>query len=218
MVLGRGFHADRFVVGDDPSFLMLFFGGSGTSRAEYELRAGTIIPAFNDALHRVTIERPTVPSFVLLYVTSPYDLALDDLAENGSAWRQHLVDELLPQACAHRTLPVYASGYSGGALLGIDALRADVLQTVIGAGFLGADGVSAMWADALRRFSPITVFYNLDDRVFDANAAALRTLDSSIVEWHRRLPGTHALDAYVKNGSFAGLLRRAHVLSRESSV
>lgn len=209
--LGRDFHADAFLVGIAPRFLGLMFGGSGVSEDDYRTRAGTLVPAFDVALAR--LERES--SFAFVYVTAPWDVAFarfDEEPDEAESWNGHVREELLPLVetwlGAARPLPRYLIGYSGGAALALSGHHLDA--PCFGAGMLGADGLPGRFLRGPGWPEPLTLYYNLDDAVFDtARPAVDAIVATGAAQHYRRLPGGHGLADYVANESFGGLIRRA---------
>lgn len=211
LVLGRPFHADTFVAGTKPSFLMLFFGGSGVSETVYWERFNTIVPIFDRTLE--SLER--THSFGFVYVTAPFDVPFLRFPEDPDAadrWSTHVRTELLSAVFeslpAMRGLPRYTAGYSGGAALALAGHHVDA--ECFGAGLLGADGLDQAIALAPSWPEPITLYYNRNDDVFHSNVATIRAFEAEgRAACYRQLPGGHALEDYVQNESFGGLFRRA---------
>ena len=72
--LCRQFYVDVFEPRSVPSGVVIFFGGSGKTRPEYERRMGLPPnPAFDPVWHRL----PDL-DLVCLYVTAPYDIPYAD--------------------------------------------------------------------------------------------------------------------------------------------
>ncbi len=211
LVLGRPFHADAFVAGPKPTFLMLFFGGSGVSESVYLERLNTIVPIFDRTLE--SLER--THSFGFVYVTAPFDVPFLRFPVDPAAadrWNTHVRIELLSAVFeslpAMRGLPRYTAGYSGGAPLALAGHHSDA--ECFGAGLLGADGLDQAVAVPASWPEPITLYYNRNDNVFHSNVATIRALENGRrAACYRQLPGGHALEDYVQNESFGGLIRRA---------
>jgi pimeloyl-ACP methyl ester carboxylesterase len=207
-ILNRRFHVDVFRLGAEPAFAVMLFGGSGVDRAQYEARAATVNPTFDGALREVARE----VSFVLAYVTAPYDVPYNRFADDPEAaarWMRHVDEELLPIV---PELPLYLVGYSGGAALAMNGAHES--PRCFGVAGLGADAVPATLSRGPGWRECAALYYNRDDRVFSKNRAAIAELEAAeIVRCHRTLPGGHTVDDYVKNGSLAGLVRRARRLA-----
>lgn len=74
----------------------------------------------------------------------------------------------------------------------------------------GADGFFDCLENGAGWPEPLTLFYNLDDGVFEAiRTTVARLVQRKRAECFRRLPGGHELADYVSNESFGGLIRRA---------
>ena len=57
---------------------------------------------------------------------------------------------------------------------------------------------------------PLALYYNLSDKVYQANASVISELEEKgVVRCYRKLSGTHDLHDYLRNESFNGLIRRA---------
>ena len=207
-ILARRFHVDVFRVGDRPLFGVILFGGSGVDRATYEARGATVNPVFDGVLRELDRE----VSFVLAYVTAPYDVPYNRFAEEpevAERWRRHVEEELFPIV---PELPVYLAAYSGGAALVMNG--AHELQRCFGVGGLGADAVPETLSRGPSWREAAALYYNRGDRVYSKNRDVIVELEAAeIVRSHRTLSGGHSLEDYVKNGSFAGLIRRARRLS-----
>lgn len=211
ILLQRPFHADAFVSGLTPRFLVLFFGGSGISAPVYQERQETIVPVFDRALE--SLER--THSFGFVYVTAPFDVPFVRFAEDPAAadrWSAHVRGELLSAVFeslpAMRGLPRYTAGYSGGTALALAGHHVDA--DCFGAGLLGADGLDQSVAVASSWPEPITLYYNRSDAVFLSNETTIRALEAEgRTTCYRLLPGGHALEDYLQNESFGGLIRRA---------
>jgi len=210
-LLGRAFHADAFLSGDAPRFLALMFGGSGVDEVAYRTRFETLVPAFDAALARLEREA----SFAFVYVTAPWDVPFarfDEQAEESERWNGHVREELLPLVESWlggaRPLPRYLIGYSGGAALALSGHHLDA--ACFGAGMLGADGLKGRFIRGPGWPEPLTLYYNLDDGVFETARPAVEALVATGAAQHfRRLHGGHGLADYVANESFGGLFRRA---------
>ena len=71
-------------MGPEPETLLLFFGGSGRTRDEYERRVSTVIPGVDEAL-----TRSQATSLRFVYVTAPYDIPFnrfDEMDEALDTW------------------------------------------------------------------------------------------------------------------------------------
>lgn len=207
-VLGRRFHVDVFVVGEVPSVLGLFFGGSGVTKEEYARRSASVIPVFDEALPGLA----SLGAFGLVYVTAPYDVPFAHLPDDPvleETWNRHVRGEIVPlverEVPPLAGLPRYVMGFSGGAVLALSGHHLD--KPCVGAGMLGPDGLHA----GIRRqdtWEPIPLIYNVGDGVIEANRGAIATLGSTVEMFHR-LPGRHSLADYARNDSFRGLVWRA---------
>ena len=210
-LLGRQFHADAFLAGEAPRFLALMFGGSGVDEATYRTRFETLVPAFDAALARLEREA----SFAFVYVTAPWDVPFarfDDEPDESARWDRHVWAELLPlvdTALGFKApLPRYLLSYSGGAALALSGHHLD--GACFGAGMLGADGLPGSFIRGSAWPEPLTLYYNLDDGVFDSARPTVEALAAAgAAEHFRRLPGGHGIADYVANESFGGLIRRA---------
>ena len=209
--MGRAFHADAFLLGAAPTFLALMFGGSGVSEEKYRERATTIVPIFDGALSR--LERAV--SFAFVFVTAPYDVPFsrfDAEPDEAASWNRHVYEELLPLVDGwlgpRAPLPRYLIGYSGGAAIALSGHHLD--SGCYGAGMIGADGLVETFERGAYWPEPLTLYYNLDDGVFEAmRTTVARLVRRQCAECFRRLPGGHELADYVSNESFGGLIRRA---------
>lgn len=209
--LGRTFHADALLLGASPTFLALMFGGSGVSEETYRERASTIVPVFDGALSR--LEREV--SFAFVFVTAPYDVPFsrfDVEPDEAARWNRHVCEELLPLVDGwlgpQAPLPRYLIGYSGGAALALSGHHLD--PGCYGAGMIGADGLFDSIAIGAGWPEPLTLYYNLDDGVFDAVRTTVTRLEGrKSAQCLRRKPGGHELADYISNESFGGLIRRA---------
>ncbi len=210
-LLGRDFHADGFLAGPAPRFVALMFGGSGVDEATYRARTGTLVPVFDAALARLEREA----SFAFVYVTAPWEVPFarfDEEPVESARWTRHVREEVLPLVDAWLgptgPLPRYLMGYSGGAALALSGHHLDA--ACYGAGMLGADGLPKRFVRNPGWPEPLTLYYNLDDRVFDTARPTVEALVAAgAAEHFRRLPGGHGLADYVANESFGGLIRRA---------
>ncbi len=205
-VLKRGFHADLFHLecgGVGARVAVVFFGGSGVTREQYEARGRTVTDAFDAALGAIEFEH----SVKFAFVTAPYDIPFgrfDVEQDQAARWLTHVSCELLPTLLAQLDpLPVYLAGYSGGAALALNGVHE--IDTVIGAAFLGADALPHHLETPAHWARPVSLYYNEADTVFRANVAAIEHLDGA-VRCFRGAPGGHALCDYVSNGLFRSLI------------
>ncbi|MCX5745774.1 MAG: hypothetical protein NT062_25135 [Proteobacteria bacterium] len=98
----------------------------------------------------------------------------------------------------------------GGAALILGGAHEDL--RCIGAGAIGADGMSSAIERGPMWKGPALFLYNLDDLVVDADATAevLNELESGhVIECQRDRAGNHAFDSYLANGSLIELVRYA---------
>ncbi len=207
--LGRRFHFDLFE-GARPTFAFVLLGGSGVSPEEYERRERSLDPRFAAALE--TLRRDHDFSFA--FVCGPADGIFGRIEEDEelrAGWTAHVRDEVLATL---GDMPAYLAAHSGGAQLLCAGPHA--LGSVIGVAALGADALPTIiepgsgWRDPT-----MTLVYNLEDRVFGRNRAALADLEESgAARVLRQLHGGHELADYVANGSLGGLVRRAARLVR----
>jgi len=161
-VLGRRFHLDVLDNDERPTRLMLLFGGSGIDAAEYARR---------EASSPAILEAPVAaaaPGLRLVFATAPYDVPYARMREDDEAaerWLEHVRTEILARWSG---VPVYVAGYSGGAALALNGVIG--LGSVVGAGFLAADGLRTdMDAGGLR--VPPLFLYNDGDPVLRRNRA-----------------------------------------------
>ncbi len=205
--LGRAYHCDLFRVGTAPTFAAIFVGGSGVTPQEHERRSREITPALDTVFARLSREL----SFELLHVTAPADGLFGELSDERKLehWSHHVAQELRSHLAPR---PVYLSGHSGGAALAL--LASSEVADCVGAGALGADGldevVRAGVLDAGRWAEPLTLYYNVDDRVYDRNEDAIAEFVAlKVAVCWREQSGAHGLGHYVRNHSVDGLIRRA---------
>jgi hypothetical protein len=205
--LKRRFHVDVFRLGVSPDVLVLHFGGSGVSEANYQSRAHSIIPVFDEALEELEVEEL---SLVFAFVTAPFDLGFAHFHRNSdeaARWTQHVVEDLLPMA---QGLPVFLQGYSGGIEL---AVRGPQLHPrCVGVGGLGADLVSSDidTGHALNEDRPMILMMNRHDTVFKGNSMVLDELvECDLAQIRVANGGGHPITDYVQQGAFQGLLRVA---------
>jgi len=161
-VLGRRFHLDVFVTGERPARLMLLFGGSGIDAAEYARREATS-PSILEA--PVAAARPGLQ---LVFVTAPYDVPYSRMREDdddAERWLEHVRVDVLARWPGP---PVYVAAYSGGAALALNGVIG--LGSIVGAGFLAADGLRADMDTGGLRASPLFI-YNDGDPVLSRNRA-----------------------------------------------
>ena len=205
-VLARDFHFDLPTPedGSEPEFLHVHFGGSGITPSEYERRAKGVNPVLAKHLSTLLDEFP----FALAFVTAPYDLAYariehdEDIAD---VWNQHFYDELMPEL---PDLPFFVSGFSGGMALALSGPHQHA--RCFGAGGIGPDDVPESLAVNRNFIEPIACIYNLSDRVYSENKKILEMLEKkNLVQVVQKLPGGHDFKNYLRNQSFAGLVRRA---------
>jgi len=83
-LLNRTAHADVFKIGNGTAFLFVLFGGSGVNKGEYERRARSVIPLFEQVLDQAA---RIGMSFTFIHATSPYDVPLRRFAEEPDAAR-----------------------------------------------------------------------------------------------------------------------------------
>ena len=215
-ILKRTYHADVFMVGVAPAVLVVCFGGSGISRQVYEQRQATIVSVFDRALGCFARER----SFGFAFVTAPYDVPFNSFGTDEAdavEWNTHVEEELLPavkDTLQHglEALPMYLIGYSGGAALALNGAHEN--ERCVGVGALGADGLPREFDEGPSWQEPLRLYYNTGDRVFDPNRETVMDLvEAGVAVLFRKLPGGHALEDYVRNESFGGLIRRACMLA-----
>ena len=201
--LQREFHADLFIIGDAPTFSVVLFGGSGVSQAKYLSRSMTVVPIFDAALSELRKEF----GFVFMYVTAPFDIRFarfDEHPEDRRRWVEHCTTDLLPLLPPS---PLFFIGFSGGIELGLTGFANN--PRCQGAGGLGADADwdryqrPAHWSESLR------LYYNRSDRVYSKHRSTLAAVENDSVELFASQPGGHELIDYVRNGSFAGMIRWA---------
>ena len=208
-VLGREFHVDIFEP-EKPQFMVLMFGGSGVSADEYRNRSVEVVSVFNHSLSTWEQESP----FVFVYITSPYDIRIDDLEDNqeeADRWERHVKEELLVSL---PNLPFYGIGYSGGIALVLHGLLDEM--NCFGCGAIGGDKIPRNLELNPQWKEPVTLYYNVNDRVYGANKKIIGELEEDeLVRCYRKLPGTHKLADYLRNESFFGLIRRANRLCRQ---
>jgi len=203
-VLGRPAHIDAFTIGRaSPRTTVLMFGGSGMSREEYERRAQTIVPVFDDDLVRLESEGIELAFF---FVSAPWDVSFADVVTDDTVsahWRRHVELDIRPLV---ETSTTYGCAYSGGAAL----LLSGVHESMTGATIIGGDLVPEDFTKPDAWPSPLIAVYNLADPVFAANRGIVEQLvEAEDARLLRKLPGTHAFADYVGNGTWAGVLRRA---------
>lgn len=209
--LGRAFHADVFTLTPAPEAWVVMFGGSGQTQTEYLARSKTLVPVFDDDLGQ--LEREGV-GMGFVFITAPWDVSFDDVLAGGEVadrWRRHVeVDVLAPLGVSS----FYGVGYSGGAALLLSGVHQH--PTCFGAGLLGGDALPddlslpASWSE------PLTAVYNLQDAVYSTNRDVLTGLsEAEVIRVLRQKPGGHEFTSYLRNGSWAGLMRRAWGLWRQ---
>jgi hypothetical protein len=203
-ILQREFFIDLFTSKEKAKFLIIYYGGSGVDRAKYEERSKTIVPVFDTCLLRLEQEL----GFVFCYISSPPDINIIKLGNCESAnerWLEHLQNEvmlLLPN------LPFYFIGYSGGIALATCGIH--LSESCFGGGALGGDQFPKDLEKGIYWKEPLALYYNLSDKVYQANASVISQLqEREVVRCYRKLPGTHDLHDYLINESFNGLIRRA---------
>lgn len=217
-VLGRPFHVDVVEAGETPSCVIVMFGGSGVSAADYEAYASVTHPA----LAPLSELGPDL-AFVFAYVTAPYDVpyarfgatsgpavddaTLDALYAEMDRWNKHVTRELLPLLPA---APLCLAAHSGGIALAWHGL--EDREACVGLWALGADAVVPRWARGERWRGPAVLSYNRGDRVRAANQRALSSLSSRgvvrVVETGTAEHG-HKLEDYARSGALAALVRAA---------
>ncbi len=208
-ILNREFHMDVFDI-ERPEFMVLMFGGAGVSIGEYQKRSLGVVPVFNNALSDLEGEC----SFVFVYITAPYDIRIDDLEDNheeAERWERHVKEEILVNL---PNLPFYGFGYSGGIALAWHGLHNEM--NCFGCGALGGDKIPFNIEQNPQWKEPLTIYYNVNDLVYGANKKIICKLEEDeLVKCYRKLLGTHDLADYLRNESFAGLVRRANRLYRQ---
>ena len=212
-ILGRMFHIDVFEPATIPVGLILFFGGSGKSEAEYIRRKDSINPALDPVFERVT------PNVVCLYLTAPYDIQYarpDRFASQSDRWLRHIREEVLaPWA----DLPVFLVGYSGGVILALSGVHN--LPQIIGAAGLGADGIpedfEPPYTEADTPAWRLYLAYNEQDGVRRANEAIIAELiDAEVAYVAQTRPGRHNFSDYVDNGCIEQVMIMAMRKTREA--
>lgn len=204
-LLKRDFHADLFLPDDpvnQPTGIVVFFGGSGITKHEYQARMQYTNPAFETILPNLVDCAP----FALLFVTAPYDLSythFDEEPECLALWQRHVAEELLVD---FTHLPTFFIGYSGGILLALAAMP--IVKHVAGIGGLGADAIpdDLQLPQNLR----LRLYYNSSDPIFKLNQDNITTLvEAEQADCFNRLPGSHTFCDYSVNRSIEGMLRFA---------
>ncbi|MEE3135990.1 MAG: hypothetical protein VX261_04490, partial [Candidatus Neomarinimicrobiota bacterium] len=105
-ILGRRFHADVFESDTVPKGIVVWFGGSGTSKEVYAAREKTVVPIFEEAWNRLGQDLP----IIFVFVTAPYDIKywnFSDHIADKDQWNQHVEKEILGN---WPDLPVYLIG------------------------------------------------------------------------------------------------------------
>lgn len=203
-ILGRQAHFDLFESARELDLLVVMFGGSGMNRDKYVGYSDRVNPLVRAAVEEVGAASP----IALAFVYAPFDVrinAFESQPAEAETWRRHVLQEVLPELPG---TPFYCIGYSGGMALAAHSLLDH--PGCFGGGGLGADQLPVDFQLQPGWREPLALYYNLEDRVYDANRDSLRELEANgTVRCFRRLPGGHALADYAANGSLAGLLRRA---------
>jgi hypothetical protein len=203
-ILKREFYIDLFTSKGKAKFFIMYYGGSGVDRAKYEERSKTIIPVFDACFLQLEQEL----AFVFCYISSPPDInikKLENCESENQRWLEHLQTEvmvLLPD------LPFYFIGYSGGIALATCGIH--LSKRCFGGGALGGDQFPKDLEKGVSWKEPLALYYNLSDKVYQANATVISELqEKEVVRCYRKLSGTHDLHDYLINESFNGLMRRA---------
>ncbi len=211
-LLNRYFHADLFIsTAPPPRFLVVFFGGSGVSRETYEARQSGRVKVGDRAFHELQQEI----SFAFTYVSSPFDVPYNRFGKDFKAletWNSHIKNELLPSIGIilerKPPLPLYLSGYSGGAALALNG--AQHFDRCFGGGILGGDALPIDFEPGENWFDPIRLVYNIHDPVLEANRDAIEVMvreENAILI--KAQSGAHSLEDYIANGAFEGIIRFA---------
>jgi len=204
VILNRQFHLDLFEPSGTPELLVVMFGGSGMTREKYARYAGGV----NELVQAAAEEVMDEGQLALAYAYAPFDVrmnAFEEEPDEAERWRGHVLQEILPQL---PDVPLYCIGYSGGMALAAHSLL-DHRRCFSGGG-LGADQLPADFQCRPEWREPLALYYNLEDRVFDANLDTVQKLEAKgVARCFRQLPGGHDLADYAGNGSLPGLLRRA---------
>jgi hypothetical protein len=164
-------------------------------------------------------ELATEQSFVLVYVTAPYDVPyarfeataralpedeLDALYSETDRWNTHVATEILPLV---PDAPLCLAAHSGGLALAWYGLEDH--PTCIGLWALGADAISPSWVRGERWSGPAVIRYNRGDRVRAANQHALAALSSRgvvrVVDTGTAEHG-HGLEDYGRSGALSALV------------
>ncbi len=197
-------HLDAFTIGSgSPRTTVVMFGGSGMTRGDYERRAESVVPVFDQDLAKLEAEGRQM---AFLFISAPWDLSFSDVVNDSATnarWRRHVELDIMSEV---ETEDAYGCAYSGGAAL----LLSGAHEFMSGATTLGADLLPEDFKQPVGWQSPLIAIYNLADPLFAANRSALEQLvDAGDARLLRKLPGTHAFIDYISNGTWAGVLRRA---------
>lgn len=203
-VLKRDFFLDFFITNEKSPFLVMYYGGSGVDSTEYAKRSKSIIPVFDKYFYQLGQDL----DFAFCYISSPPDINITKL-ENSEVevqrWSEHMQTEvmsLLPD------LPFYFIGYSGGIALATCGMH--LSERCFGGGALGGDQIPKDLEIGVSWEEPLTLYYNLSDKVCQNNVAVINELqENEVVRCYQKLPGTHDLQDYLINESFSGQIRRA---------
>jgi predicted esterase len=164
-LLRRSAHADVIEVGKNPQFLFLLFGGSGIDDEEYQKRSQTVIPLFD----RVLESRGKAGNcFIFMHVTAPYDIPYNRVATELDAaflWSSHVREELIEPWTG---LPMFVSGFSGGAALALNGLHLDT--NCLGGFAFGADAIPNKFELPKHWRNRLRLYAAPNDRVCNGNS------------------------------------------------
>jgi len=203
-IFKREFFIDLFTTKEKARFLIMYYGGSGVDSTKYIQRSKTIIPVFDNYFLQLEQEL----DFAFCYISSPPDIdiiKLENSEDETQRWLEHMQAEVMPLL---QDLPFYFIGYSGGIALATCGMH--LSERCFGGGALGGDQFSKNFETGVSWKEPLTLYYNLSDKVYHSNAIVINELqENEVVHCYRTLPGNHDLQDYLINHSFSGQIRRA---------
>ena len=204
-ILGRRFHLDVFESTAKPKGIVLWFGGSGTSKDIYTEREKTVVPIFEKSWSRLGQDLP----IIFVFITAPYDIKFADPSNfniDKDRWNQHVEKEILDN---WPNLPVYLIGNSAGCVLAFNGIH--TINSVVGAGGIGGDQIPAdLDVPLIKNGEPkwtLDLFYNINDPVYEYNLLVIdRLLIKGLAKPISRYDGSHDTSDYINNKSFDKLI------------
>lgn len=200
-------HADVFELGAMQKFLFVLFGGSGIGKEGYEARSRSIVPIFEPLLQE--FDRRSM-EFVMVYVTSPYDVPYNRFVsepEALAAWNKHITTELLE---SWNSLPMFISGFSGGAALAFNGLEKE--PRCFGGGTFGGDQIPLSFARPKHWPVKLRLYSTPNDWVSKHPAnrnIAERLVAGGHAELIQLRTGKHSLSNYCTMDGLGALIRIA---------